>query len=147
MKKLFVITLFLLSFIGNAQEETTTSSMLICSNEDRTKWFMIMPHLQEFNGLSKKDYLSTIKLNIGKCSKRDVLTFKFSDGKYMNLRANNDFDCSVSELNFSLNPIQIAVLRMKSIKSIRYTNGSDRSYFLYRLTGDDRNHFINLLKK
>jgi hypothetical protein len=145
MKKLFTIILFLLSFISNAQEETT--SMLICSNQEKTKWFVITPHIQEFNGISTKDYLITIKLNIGKCSKRDVLTFIFVDGKYMNLRANNDLNCSISEVSFSLNADQIAALKVKSIKSIRYTNGSDRSYFLYRLTGNDRNYFINLLKE
>ena len=146
MKSLFIITLFSLLFITYAQEETS-SSVLICSNEEKTKWFAITPHFQEFNGISTKDYLTTIKLNIGKCSKRDVLTFTFVDGKYMNLRANNDLNCSVSEVNFSLNAGQIAALKVKSIKSIRYTNGSDRSYFLYRLTGNDKNYFINLLKE
>jgi hypothetical protein len=146
MKSLFIITLFSLLFITYAQEETT-SSVLICSNEEKSKWFAITPHFQEFNGISTKDYLTTIKLNIGKCSKRDVLTFTFVDGKYMNLRANNDLNCSVSEVNFSLNASQIAALKIKSIKSIRYTNGSDRSYFLYKLTGNDRNYFINLLKE
>jgi hypothetical protein len=145
MKSLFFITLFSLLFITYAQEET--SSVLICSNEEKTKWFAITPHFQEFNGISTKDYLTTIKLNIGKCSKRDVLTFTFVDGKYMNLRANNDLNCSVSEVNFSLNAGQIAALKIKSIKSIKYINGSDRSYFLYRLTGNDRNYFINLLKE
>jgi len=143
--KLCILILLFLSFISNAQQQT--SSMLICSNEDRSKWFTIMPHFKEFNGISTKDYLTTIKTNIGSCSKRDVLRITFVDGKYMNVRANNDLSCNGKELNFSLNPIQLGVLQMKSIKSIRYINGNDRSNFLYKLTETDRNYFINILKK
>ena len=145
MKKLFIITLLFLSFISNAQEQT--SSMLVCSNEDRTKWFVIMPHFKEYNGISTRDYITTIKTNIGNCSNRDVLRFTFIDDKYMNVRANNDLNCNGEELNFELTPVQLGVLQMKSIKSIRYINGTDRNNFLYKFTEIDKNYFINLLTR
>ena len=155
MKKLYIIALLLLSFISNAQKEEiveikkdTVSSMLICSNEERSKWFVIMPHFKTFDGISEMNYLTTIKTNIGKCSHKDVLVFTFVDGKYMSIRANNDWDCNgIMEVKFSLNPVKLGVLEMKYVKSIRYINGNDRSNFLYKSTKDDKNYFVRLLTK
>ena len=89
MKKILTIILLLLTFISNAQienekvdtkprEETISAPMLICSNENRDKWFAILPTFKKSNGLIIKTYFRTLKLNIGKCSKNDVIVFTFS---------------------------------------------------------------------
>ena len=155
MKKLCILLFLLLTFVGNSQTEQVTAikkesitSGLICSNETRDKWFMIAPHFKKYNGISEKNYLITIKLNIGKCSKRDALVFTFVDGKYMTIRSNVELICDgITDITFPLNPVQIGVLEMKSIKSIRYINGNDRSSYLHTLKKDDQDYFKNLLIK
>ena len=65
MKKLLTIAILLLSFISNAQientkndtnprEEEVSAPMLICSNEDRDKWFAILPTFKTFDGILVK---------------------------------------------------------------------------------------------
>jgi hypothetical protein len=155
MKTLYIIALLFLSFISNAQEKEymivekpPVSTMLICSNETRDKWFMIMPHFKEYNGITVKSFLTTMKLNIGKCSKRDVLTFTFVDGKYMSVRSNVDLTCGgIVDITFPLNPVQVGVLEMKSIKSIRYVNGNDGTSYLHTLKESDKDYFTTMLKQ
>lgn len=153
MKKIYIILLLILSFISNAQQEQPVTIkeksepiMLVCSNVERTKWFSILPTFKKFNGITEKNYLTTVKLNIGKCSNRDLLIFTFIDGKSMTFRSNLELNCNgIIEVTFPLNPIQLGVLEMKSVKSIRYVNGNDRSSFLYKLTSTDNDFFKNLL--
>ena len=145
MKKILIVLLLSLPFICNAQD--TIQSSLICSNEYRSKWFVITPHFKEYDGISKKDYLITIKANIGKFSNKDILKFTFIDGKYMSIKSSNGLSFSSEELTFPLNPVQTGVLQMKPIKSIQYINGNDKSNFLYNATKEDENYFINILKK
>ena len=147
MKKLCILALLFLSFSSNAQKENTTPSALICSSEDRSKWFVITPHFKEYDGTFKKDYLTTIKTNIGRFSNRDILKFTFIDKKYMSIKSTNGLSFNGEELSFPLNPVQAGVLEMKSIKSIEYINGNDKSNFIYKLTKDEGNYFINILKK
>jgi hypothetical protein len=62
MKKLLTIAILLLSFISNAQientkidtkprEEILSAPMLICSTEERDKWFAILPTFKKLLGL------------------------------------------------------------------------------------------------
>jgi len=90
MKKIITIVILLLSFISNAQiekgevkprEEILSAPMLICSTEERDKWFAILPTFKKFDGILVKTYFTTLKLHIGECSKNDVLVFTFTDGK------------------------------------------------------------------
>jgi len=155
MKKLYILLFLLLTFVGTSQNQQATtikkesnSPGLICSNENKDKWFAIIPHFGEYNGISIQNYLTTLKLNIGKCSKRDAIRFTFTDGKYMTIRSNIELTCEVpTEITFPLNPVQLAVLEMKSIKYIRYTNGNDGSNFLYLTTEDNKDYFKLILKK
>lgn len=83
MKKFITIILLLFAFVTNSQttqtnntqtstrEEVITAPMLICSNEERSKWFAILPTFKRLNGLIIKTYVRTLKLNIGKCSKNE----------------------------------------------------------------------------
>jgi hypothetical protein len=155
MKKLCILLLLLVSFVCNSQEKEyaiikkpLVSSMLMCSNENRDKWFTIIPTFKQYNGISVKNYLTTLKLNIGKCSKRDVLVFTFVDGKYMIIRSNVELTCDdLTEVSFPLNPVQVGVLEMKSIKTIKYLNGNDGTFYVHTLKDEDRDYFKSLLIK
>lgn len=159
MKKILTIILLLFTFISNAQienekvdtksrEEEISAPMLICSNEDRDKWFAILPTFKKFDGILVKSYLKTLKLNIGKCSNNDILVFTFVGGKKMKIFANNELECDyTSEVVFSLTPIDVAFLETKTLESIRYVNGNDQSSFLYTLTEKDKDYFVDILQK
>ena len=158
MKKLLIIAILLLSFISNAQientkidtkprEEELSSPMLICSNEDRDKWFAILPTFKKFDGVLVKSHLKTLKLNIGKCSNNDILVFTFVGGKKMKILANNELVCDLIEVTFPLTAIDVAFLETKTLESIRYINGNDQSSYLYTLTEKDKDYFVNILKK
>ena len=159
MKKILTIILLLFTFISNAQienekvdtksrEEEISAPMLICSNEDRDKWFAILPTFRKFDGILIKSYLKTLKLNIGKCTNNDILVFTFVGGKKMKIFANNELECDyTSEVVFSLTPIDVAFLETKTLESIRYVNGNDQSSFLYTLTEKDKDYFVDILQK
>lgn len=159
MKKILTIILLLFTFISNAQieaekvdtksrEEEISAPMLICSNEDRDKWFAILPTFRKFDGILIKSYLKTLKLNIGKCTNNDILVFTFVGGKKMKIFANNELECDyTSEVVFTLTPIDVAFLETKTLESIRYVNGNDQSSFLYTLTEKDKDYFVDILQK
>jgi hypothetical protein len=155
MKKLLTIAILFLSFISNAQientkidtksrEEILSAPMLICSNEERDKWFAILPTFRKFEGSLVKTYFRTLKLNIGQCSKEDVLVFTFTDGKKIRISANNEKNCDgIVELNFPLNSIDVAFLETKTLSNIRYINGNDFVSFVYFSKPEDCNYFVN----
>lgn len=152
MKKLITIMLLLLTSISsNAQEtekrsrtETVSAPILICSNDERDKWFAIVPTFERFDGLIVKTYLTTLKLNIGECSKDDALVFIFTDGKKIKVNANNEKRCDgIVEVNFTLNSIDAAFLESKTLESIRYINGNDFVSFIYFSKKEDCNYFVN----
>ena len=157
MKKLITIVLLLLTFVGNAQiedektakprEEVTSAPMLVCSTKDRTKWFAIVPTFKKFDGILTKAYLSTLKLNIGKCSENDEIMFTFTDGRKMKILAVNEKNCDgIVEIKFPLNSIDIAFLETKTLESIRYINGHDGASFLYLPIKGERDYFTRTLK-
>ena len=118
--------------------------ILICSNEERTRWFAISPVVHKSNGILIKTYLKTLKLDIGKCSKNDVLVFTFTDGKKIRISANNEKNCDgIVELNFPLNSIDVAFLETKTLSNIRYINGNDFVSFVYFSKPEDCNYFVN----
>jgi hypothetical protein len=157
MKKIYIALLLLLSLVVNAQEKQIeetkkdslqVSSMLVCSNEERSKWFIILPYFKIYNGINEKNHLTAVKHGIGKCSNRDILQFSFIDDKYMSIRAQNELDCTgILEVKFPLNHAQLETLKIKPLRSIRYINGNDRSNFSYKVTENEKNYFINILTK
>lgn len=155
MKKLITIILLLFTFVSNAQieeektdtksrEEVISAPMLICSTDDKTKWFAIVPMFKKFDDVLVKIYLKTLKLNIGECSKEDVLVFTFKGGKKIRVAANNEKTCDgIVEINFTLNSIDAAFLETKPLDNIRYINGNDFVSFVYFSKPTDCNYFIN----
>jgi len=149
MKKIFTILLLLLSLTSGAQEvksrtEIITAPVLICSTPERDKWFAIVPSFEKLEGFIVKTYLTTLKLNIGTCSKDDALVFIFTDGRKIKINANNEKRCDgIVEVKFTLNAIDVAFLETKTLQSIRYINGNDSVSFLYSSTKEDCNYFVN----
>jgi hypothetical protein len=157
MKKLIATALLLVTFMSNAQiaeektgkqrEEVVSAPMLICSTTDRTKWFAIVPIFKKFEGILTKSYLSTLKLNIGKCSENDEIVFIFKDGRKMRIPAANEKNCDgIVEIKFPLNSIDIAFLETKTLESIRYINGHDGASFLYLPTKGEADYFTRTFK-
>jgi hypothetical protein len=153
MKKIITIILLLLTFVNsNAQEtietknrtENISAPILICSNEERDKWFAIVPTFEKFDKVTLKIHLTTLKLNIGECSKDDALVFIFTDGKKIKINANNEKRCDgIVEVNFTLSSIDAAFLEAKTLASIRYINGNDFVSFIYFSKKEDCNYFVN----
>lgn len=153
MRKILTTLLLLLMFIsGNAQEtvegkdrtEIVSAPVLICSNVERDKWFAIIPTFEKFDGVVVKTYLSTLKLNIGECSKDDALVFIFTDGRKIKIYANNEKRCDgIVEVKFPLNSIDVAFLETKTLESVRYINGNDFVSFIYFSKKEDCNYFVN----
>ncbi len=159
MKKILTIILLLFTFISNAQiepekvesksrEEIISAPMLICSNEERSKWFAIAPTFKKFDGVLVNTYFKTFKLNIGKCTNNDILVFTFVGGKKMKIFANNELDCDpITQVIFSLTSIDVAFLETKTLESIRYINGNDQTSYLYTSSKNDKDYFVNIFKK
>mgnify|MGYP003405761884 CR=1 FL=1 len=158
MKKILTIILLLFTFVSNAQiesekvdksrEEEVSAPMLICSNEEKSKWFVLLPKFKKFNGSLVNTYFVTLKLNIGECSNNDVIIFTFVGGRKVKIYANNEMNCNgIIEVKFSLTPIDVAFLETKTLESIRYVNGYDQNSYLYMSTEKDKDYFINILKK
>ena len=153
MKKLITIILLLLTFISsNAQEtvenkertEITSAPVLICSDIERNKLFAIIPKFKKFDGVIVKTYLTTLKNNIGECTKNDALVFIFTDGRKIKIFANNEKRCDgIVEVIFPLNAIDAAFLESKTLESIRYINGNDYVSFIYLSKKEDCNYFVN----
>jgi hypothetical protein len=151
MKKIITILVLLLTFVGNAQEienkertQTTSAPILICSNIERDRWFAIIPNFKKFDGIIIKTYLTTLKVNIGECSKEDIIVFTFTDGREIKISANNEKRCDgVVEVIFPINSIDVAFLESKTLESIRYINGNDFSTFIYLSKKEDCNYFVN----
>jgi hypothetical protein len=153
MKKLITTILLLLTFISSNAQETTekkdrteiiSAPVLICSNVERDKWFAITPNFEKFDGVVVKTYLTTLKTNIGDCTKDDALVFIFTDGRKLKVFANNEKRCDgIVEVKFPLNSIDVAFLETKTLESIRYINGNDFVSFIYFSKKEDCNYFVN----
>ena len=152
MKKILSIIVLLLTFMSSNAQETETKErteirsapVLICSNIERDKWIAIIPIFKKFDGIVVKTYLSTLKTNIGECTKNDALVFIFTDGRKIKILANNEKRCDgIVEVIFTLNAIDVAFLESKTLESIRYINGNDYVSFIYLSKKEDCNYFVN----
>ncbi len=161
MKKLITILLLLFVFTSNAQTENTkspkdaevTAPMLVCSNANQSRWFAMSPTFKKVNGTLTEGYITTQKLNIGSCSKNDVIVFTFlgekgKEGKKIYITANNEKNCDlINPVTFTLTSIDVAYLVTKTLMSVRYVNGNDQTSFVYTMKKDERYYFVGILKK
>ena len=118
---------------------------LICSNEDKTKWFMIQIIYKPNTNYPMVDGLSVVKLNIGNGDEGDLLVFTFADSSVIKVKARTgllpDF-----RILFNLTSNDIDALMNKSIVSIRFINGSDYKSFTYYTKDSENIFFLNALK-
>ena len=161
MKKLITMLLLLFAFTSNAQTEDTkslkdaevTAPMLVCSNAKQTKWFAMKPTFKKVNGTLTEGYITTQKMNIGSCSKNDIIVFTFlgengKEGKKIYIPANNEKNCDlINPVTFTLTSVDVAYLVTKTIMNVRYVNGNDQTSFVYETKKNERYYFIGILKK
>jgi hypothetical protein len=161
MKNLTTILLLLFVFTSNAQTETSkspkdaevTAPILVCSNAKQTRWFAMKPTFKKVDGTLTEGYITTQKMNIGSCSKNDVIVFTFlgengKEGKKIYIPANNSKNCDIiNPVTFTLTSVDVAYLVTKTIMNIRYVNGNDQTSFVYETKKSERYYFIGILKK
>jgi hypothetical protein len=124
---------------------------LICSNELKTRWFVMIPTYLDKTINPIANGFSIMKFNIGKFSYNDKLIIRFSDDTSLVLTSDNDDDTTKSKINdanngttrFTATVLNIYLLKNKPINSIKYVNGNDGVSFMNHLKGDDKSYFIN----
>jgi len=134
--------------IEHCVEERTfkTHAGLICSNEERNKWFAIQILYKANTNYPMVDGLKIIKNNIGVANGvGDLMVFTFTDRTTTKIKARTGLTDDLT-IEFNLTNKDLDALLNNSVVSIRYINGSDyRSYTYY--TKDAENvFFLNALK-
>lgn len=121
------------------------SEGVICSDEMKMKWFMMLPNFKSEKDQPIPSGLSVVKSGIGSCSKNDLLVITFDDHSRIILRsANYDLLCD-TWIQFLVNPSDMNLLQMKQIDTIRYVNGNElKSFTYYMKTEKEKRFFINV---
>jgi hypothetical protein len=120
------------------------SKGLICSNDLRTKWFMIVPSYEYENGEVSNNGFIVIKCGIGNCSKEDWMIINFTDHSKLTLRSSNKELTCGTDTFFNTDAIAIQDLSIKTIDNIRYINGNDLKSFTYYATHEESVFFLNM---
>lgn len=134
--------------IEHCVEERTfkTYAGLICSNEEKNKWFAIQILYKTNTNYPMVDGLKVVKNNIGVTNGvGDLMVFTFTDRTTIKVKARTGLTDDLC-IEFNLTNKDLDALLSKTIVSIRYINGTDyRSYTYY--TKDTENvFFLNALK-
>jgi len=118
---------------------------IICSDESRMKWFMILPIYSSNKEYPTPSGFSVIKSGIGSCSKNDLLVITFTDHSRIILRSTNvDLSCD-TWTKFTADASDLKQLELKSIDTIRYVNGNEMKSFVYYMKNDkEKDFFINV---
>lgn len=155
MKKLITLLILFMAYNINAQqskfvvEHCATNDTfkpregLICSNEAKTKWFIILPIYLTSTKTPIPSGVLTIKFGIGKPTLSDKIIIRFSGGKKLILNSYNIIEDYGGITNFYANVSDISILKTYPINSIKYINGIDGSSFTYQPKRGEENFFIN----
>jgi hypothetical protein len=155
MKKLFILLILAISQLTNAQQsefvvehctklDTYKAPMgLICSNENKTKWFAMFPTYAASTTKPIPNGVSIIMMNIGKATQNDRLIIRFSDGETIVLNAYSVIPEYYNMIMFEATVRQIQVMKNYVIKSIKYLNGGDGQTFTYYPEYNEKVFFIN----
>lgn len=121
------------------------SEGIICSDEMKMKWFMILPNYSSNKEYPIPDGFSIVKSGIGACSKNDLLVITFTDHSRIILRSTNyDLECN-TWTKFKIDASDMRLLELKSIDTIRYVNGNELKSFTYYMKNDkEKDFFINV---
>lgn len=123
-----------------------SKKMLVCSNEERTKWFSIFLSYRKKTKTPILDGLKVIKSNIGTHKNRgnDLMVFNFYDNTSIRIKARSGL-LQDSTIEFDLSNKDLDALLTKAVISIRYINGTDYKSMVYEMKGDEKLFFYNEL--
>jgi len=116
---------------------------VICSNENRTKWFTLTPNYKLDGTRLFCTGLVVIKTSIGDVNKTGTLVFTFKDGNKIRLKSGIIPNID-GALYFELTELDFIILKSKEIDTVRFINGIDNVSFQYKMVGDESNYYINL---
>jgi hypothetical protein len=155
MKKIFILlTILLVSQNINSQQSEfvveycsvnstfQSKAGFICSNENKTKWFAMVPTYLTSTINPIPSGFSVIKLNIGKSTKNDKLIIRFSGSKTIMLKAYDLIDEYGGITKFHANISDIYTLKNYLIHSIKYVS-DDETTFTFYPKGIEESFFIN----
>ena len=118
------------------------SEGVVCSDEMKMKWFMILPAFVTDKDQPIPSGVSVVKSGIGSCSKNDLLVITFDDHSRIILRSvNYDIVCD-TWIKFITTPSDINLLGIKTIDTIRYVNGNELKSFTYYMKKENEKAFF-----
>lgn len=123
-----------------------TKKFLVCSNEERTKWFAIQIIYKSNTNYPILDGLKVYKSNIGTPdSDGDLMVFTFTDRTNIKVKARTG---QLEDLTFEFNLTNkdLDALLNNSVVSIRYINGTDYKSYTYYTMNTENVFFYNALK-
>jgi hypothetical protein len=134
--------------IEHCVEERTfkTNEHIICSNEEKTKWFAIQILYKSNTNYPMVDGLKIFKSNIGISNGvGDLMVFTFTDRTTIKIKSRTN---QLEDLSFEfcLTNKDLDALLTKSIVSIRYINGTDYRSYTYYTKNSENVFFLNGLK-
>ena len=131
--------------LENRTFESKTS--LICSDEDRVKWFAIQIIYKKNTENPMVDGLRVVKTNIGQSNNGtdDLIVFTFTDGTNIKVKSRTGL-LPNSTIEFNLTNKDLDALLAKAVISIRYINGTDYRSMTYYTVDVENLFFINALK-
>ena len=134
--------------IEHCVEDRTFKSKnwLICSNEERSKWFAIDIIYKSNTNYPMVDGLKVLKMNIGVPNgDGDLMVFTFTDRTNIKVKARTGRLDDLT-IEFNLTNKDLDALLDKSVVSIRYINGSDYKSFTYYTMNTENIFFLTALK-
>lgn len=123
----------------------STKSGLICSNEERTKWFSIQFIYNSNTANPTVNCFKVLKSNIGTYTDTGALmVFTFMDMTDIKLKARTG-QLEDLTVEFNLTSNDLVQLSTKSVISIRYINGTDYKSLTYYPMNTENRFFLNAL--
>lgn len=123
-----------------------TNELIICSNEEKSKWFAIQILYKSNTNYPMVDGLKVFKTNIGiPNGVGDLMVFTFTDRTTIKLKARTNQLEDLS-IEFNITNQDMDALLNKSVVSIRYINGSDYKSYTYYTKDYQNVFFLNALK-
>ena len=121
---------------------------LICSNDTRTKWFVISPTYLDNTSNPILNGFSILKFNIGKSNINDKLTIKFVDNTSITLSINKSKQLQNKDntiVYYSMDVLDVYTLKNKPISIIRYVSGLNSGSFTYHVKSTEKTYIANAL--
>jgi hypothetical protein len=134
--------------IEHCVEDRTFASKsgLICSNDERDKWFVIQLMYKSNTNYPMVDGIRILKANIGVANGvGDLMVFTFTDRSTIKVKARTSLLDDLS-IEFNLTNKDLDALLNNSVVSIRYINGTDYKSYTYYTKDSENLFFYNALK-